>query len=801
MKEDLYDDLYEEKEEKIDFHALLFRYVIRWPWFVASVIICLAGAWLHLRQTTPVYNISASVIIKDDKKGGNSGGNLAALEGLGLVNSVSNIDNEIEILRSKTLVKHVVSELNLYTTYSVKGSFNEVELYKSSPVLVGLTPQEADRLPGPAVFELTLSPGNRLDVKATVGETSYNKRFSKLPGLLVTPAGTFTFTLAGDSAGVSEPQTLTAVVSNPMQTAKRYAAALSVEPTSKTTSIVIVSLKNTNKRRGEDFINRLIEVYNRNTNNDKNEVAEKTEEFIAGRIRIINDELFSTEKELETFKRDAGLTDLASDAQLAVSENSAYEKQRVENGTQLNLVRYLAEYISAPDKINAVLPVNVGLTDQSLSSLIGQYNEMVLQRNRLLRNSSESNPVIVNLDSGIRAMRENILTTIHSVQKGLLITKADLDRQASKFNRRISNAPAQERQFVSISRQQEIKAGLYLMLLQKREENSIALAATANNAKIVDEAMADNGPVSPKTKTIYMIALVMGMGIPVAIIYAMGLLQFRIEGRADVEKLTSAPIIGDIPLAEEGNGKAGGIAVRENENSLMAETFRGIRTNLQFMLGEENKVILVTSTISGEGKTFVATNLAISLSLLGKRVVIVGLDIRKPGLNKVFNLSQKEKGITQFLAGPQTTDLMSMVQPSGISRTLSILPGGTVPPNPTELLARQALVEAIDILKKHFDYIVLDTAPIGMVTDTQIIARVADLSVYVCRADYTHKADYTLLEDLRLGNKLPNLCTVINGLDMKKRKYGYYYGYGKYGHYYGYGKKYGYGYGYGQKHN
>ncbi len=762
MKEDLYDDLYEEKEEKIDFHAMLFRYIIRWPWFVASIILCLAGAWLYLRQTTPVYNISASVVIKDDKKGGNSRGNLTALEGLGLVSSVSNIDNEIEILRSKTLVKHVVSELNLYTTYTAKGSFNEIELYKNSPVLVGLTPQEADKLAAPAVFELTLSPGNRLDVKATIGESSYSKKFSKLPALLTTPAGTFTL--------------------------------------SKTASIVIVSLKNTNKRRGEDFINRLIEVYNRNTNNDKNEVAEKTEEFIAGRIRIINDELFSTEKELENFKRDAGLTDLASDAQLAVSENSAYEKQRVENGTQLNLVRYLGEYISAPDKLNTVLPVNVGLTDQSLPTLISQYNEMVLQRNRLLLNSSETNPVIVNLDTSIRAMRENILTTIHSVQKGLLITKADLDRQANKFNRRISNAPAQERQLVSISRQQEIKAGLYLMLLQKREENSIALAATANNAKIVDEAMADNGPVSPKTKTVYMIALLMGVGIPVAVIYVMGLLQFRIEGRADVEKLTSVPIIGDIPLAEEGEGKQGSIAVRENENDLMAETFRGIRTNLQFMLGEENKVVLVTSTISGEGKTFVATNLAISLSLLGKKVVIVGLDIRKPGLNKVFSLSHKEKGITQYLANPQHTDLLSMVQPSEISPNLSILPGGTVPPNPTELLARQALVQAIDILKRHFDYVILDTAPIGLVTDTQIIARVADLSVYVCRADYTHKADYTLLEDLRLGNKLPNLCTVINGLDMKKRKYGYYYGYGKYGRYYGYGKKYGYGYGYGQKH-
>ena len=769
MKEDLYDDLYEEKEEKIDFHAMLFRYIIRWPWFVASIILCLAGAWLHLRQATPVYNISASVVIKDDKKGGNSGGNLTAHEGLGLVSSVSNIDNEIEILRSKTLTKHVVSELNLYTTYFAPGSFNDVELYKSSPVEVGLTPQEADKLSDPALFELTLSPGNTLDVKATVGGDAYSKRFTKLPALLTTPAGTFTFTLAHDSVTVKEPQTLTAVVSNPLWTAKGYAGALSVEPTSKTTSIVIVSLKNTNKRRGEDFINKLIEVYNRNTNNDKNEVAEKTEEFITGRIRIINDELFSTEKELETFKRDAGLTDLASDAQLAVSENSAYEKQRVENGTQLNLVSYLAEYISAPDKVNTVLPVNVGLTDQSLPPLISQYNEMVLQRNRLLLNSSESNPVIVNLDTSIRAMRENILTTLRSVKEGLLITKADLDRQAGKFNRRISNAPAQERQLVSISRQQEIKAGLYLMLLQKREENSIALAATANNAKIVDEAMADDYPVSPKTRTVYMIALLMGVGIPVAVIYVMGLLQFRIEGRADVEKLTSVPIIGDIPLAEEGEGKQGSIAVRENENDLMAETFRGIRTNLQFMLGEENKVVLVTSTISGEGKTFVATNLAISLSLLGKKVVIVGLDIRKPGLNKVFSLSHKEKGITQYLANPQHTDLLSMVQPSEISPNLSILPGGTVPPNPTELLARQALMQAIDILKRHFDYVILDTAPIGLVTDTQIIARVADLSVYVCRADYTHKADYTLLEDLRLGNKLPNLCTVINGLDMKKR--------------------------------
>ena len=379
--------------------------------------------------------------------------------------------------------------------------------------------------------------------------------------------------------------------------------------------------------------------------------------------------------------------------------------------------------------------------------------------------------------------------------RGLFITKADLDREASRYSRRISEAPGQEREFVSIARQQEIKAGLYLMLLQKREENAITLAATANNAKIIDEAIADDAPVAPRSKITYLIALILGVGIPVGVIYLLELTKFKIEGRADVEKLTSAPIVGDIPLTDE---KQGAIAVFENQNNLMSETFRNVRTNLQFMLGNDKKVILVTSTVSGEGKSFISGNLAISLSLLGKKVVIVGLDIRKPGLNKVFNISKREQGITQYLANPEK-NLMDLVQLSDVSKNLYILPGGTVPPNPTELLARDGLDKAIETLKKNFEYVILDTAPVGMVTDTLLIGRVADLSVYVCRADYTRKNEYTLINELIDGNKLPNLCTVINGLDLKKRKYGYYYGYGKYGKYYGYGKRYGYGYGYGEQ--
>ena len=409
----------------------------------------------------------------------------------------------------------------------------------------------------------------------------------------------------------------------------------------------------------------------------------------------------------------------------------------------------------------------------------------------LLRTSTESNPAIVNLTTSIRAMRSNIQTTLDATLKGLEITKADLIREASRYSRRISDAPTQERQFVSIARQQEIKSGLYLMLLQKREENAIVLAAIANNAKIIDEAQADSTPISPKRMMIYLAALVFGIGIPVGVIYLIGLTKFKIEGRADVEKLTSLPVVGDIPLADE---KTGAIAVFENQNNLMSETFRNVRTNLQFMLENGKNVILVTSTVSGEGKSFISANLAISLSLLGKKVVIVGLDIRKPGLNKVFNLPKKEYGITQFLTN-STVNLMDLVHHSDINKNLYILPGGTVPPNPTELLARDGLEKAVEILRKNFDYVILDTAPVGMVTDTLLIGRVADLSVYVCRADYTRKTEFTLINELAENNKLPNLCIAINGLDLQKKKYGYYYGYGKYGKYYGYGKRYGYGYG------
>ena len=784
-----------QSEEQINIQEILFRYLIHWPWFVVSVIVCVALAWGYLRLTTPVYNISATVLIKDEKKGG--GANMSSeLEKMGLngfVSSSSNIENEIEVLKSRTLAREVVSSLGLFVTYMDEDKFPNKELYRTSPVLVSLTPQEADRLPQTMEIDMLLQPAGAMDVQVKVGKKEYRKHLEKLPAVFPTDEGTVAFFANNDTLSSLRPESvtterhITAYINRPFAVAKGYAGSLSITPTSKATSVVTVSLKNSNTQRGKDYIDKLLEMYNINANNDKNEVAQRTAEFIDERIDIISKELGSTERDLENFKRSAGITDLTSEAQIALTGNAEYEKKRVENQTQINLVMDLKKYLQGSEY--EVLPANVGLQDAGVAGAIDRYNEMVAERKRLLRTSTESNPAIVNLNTSIRAMRSNIQTTLDATLKGLEITKADLIREASRYSRRISDAPTQERQFVSIARQQEIKSGLYLMLLQKREENAIVLAAIANNAKIIDEAQADSTPISPKRMTIYLAALVFGIGIPVGVIYLIGLTKFKIEGRADVEKLTSLPVVGDIPLADE---KTGAIAVFENQNNLMSETFRNVRTNLQFMLENGKNVILVTSTVSGEGKSFISANLAISLSLLGKKVVIVGLDIRKPGLNKVFNLPKKEYGITQFLTN-STVNLMDLVHHSDINKNLYILPGGTVPPNPTELLARDGLEKAVEILRKNFDYVILDTAPVGMVTDTLLIGRVADLSVYVCRADYTRKTEFTLINELAENNKLPNLCIVINGLDLQKKKYGYYYGYGKYGKYYGYGKHYGYG--------
>jgi tyrosine-protein kinase Etk/Wzc len=802
MSDERYDDLFQAENEKpVDYKAILFEYLMYWPWFVACLLVCIVGAWCYLRYQAPVYNVNATVLIKqDDKnKAGGANASLAAMQDLGMLSMANNFDNEVEIIQSRTLLKKVVNALNLNITYTEKRTFGyPIQLYKNTPIQVWMNPEEADKLPSPLQIQLGYTPDGKVQADALFTrngkEEIVSKHFDKLPGVLVTPVGTVTLSFK-DSTNIQDAHTICASIISPTAAAANCKSRLSAEPVSKVTTIVRLNYNDTHIGRGMDFLNTLVALYNRDANDDKNEVASRTAEFIDGRIQIINQELGTTESQLATYKQKAGLTDLSSDAQLALKGNAEYEQKRADNATQLRLVQFLKEYIDNPSNQMEVIPANIGLTDNALTTVVAQYNEMLTERKRLLRTSSENNPAVVNLDASIEATRKNVQASVNSVLKGLEITRNDLENQARKFEGKISNAPTQEKELLSITRQQEIKASLYLMLLQKREENAITLAATANNGRMVEEPL-PGGPVSPNSKTYYLLALVLGIGVPVAVIFLRNLLRFKIEGRADVEKITDVPVVGDVPMVDT---KGNPIVVHENQNELMEEVFRSVRTNIQYMLQEGQKVILFTSTSSGEGKSFTAGNLACSFAFMGKKVVIVGLDIRKPGLNKIFQISHKEKGITQYLANPEHTDLLSLCQPSTISANLYILPGGTVPPNPTELVARKALDKAIEILKANFDYVILDTAPIGMVTDTQLIARVADLSVYICRAGYTHKSHYELINELKKDHKLPNLCTLINCIDMNQRKNGYYYGYGKYGKYgkYGYGKKYGYGYGYG----
>lgn len=798
-----------EKEEEVDLKAILMTYLMYWPQILVCVIIALILGWLYLARTAPTYEVSASVLIKNDNDksgGGNSNSMMAGLQNLGMFSMASNFDNEVEILNSRTLVQKVVEKLDLYVDVTEKQGLRTVDLYGNSPLKVWTTPKEAEKM-ATASIKVKLAKAGTVDIEAEVGPKSdpekpqyeYKKHFNKLPAFLNTPYGIISFQRI-DSVPVTKDMELHASITSPIVTGLSYKDLLSVTPTSKQTTIAQITFNDVNTQRAETFVNTLVQMYNEEANQDKNQVAEKTAEFINNRILLISKELGNTENSMAGFKRRAGLTDVSSDVQMALSGRADYEKQSIENETQLRLINYLRSYVQGISTRNEPIPASIGISttsDQGLSQLVASYNEELINRNRLARNSTEKSSVIQSLDNSLANMRRNILLTLNSVEKGAHMTQARLAAEASRYSGAIGNAPEDEKEFLNISRQRDFQSQLYLLLMQKREENALTLSATANNGRIIDEAQAGLKPESPKKPLIYLISLILGIAVPVGVIYLKQLLRFKIEDRGDIEKITKLPIIGDVPFDKKTKGVRH-IMIRENQNELMEEIFRNIRTNLSFLLGDK-KVILFTSSMAGEGKSTIAGNLAASYAFLGKKVVIVGLDIRKPGLNKVFKISTRMDGISRFLAYPDTTDLMSLVQPSGVSPNLFVLPGGAVPPNPTELVARPSLDKAIDLLKQNFDLVILDTAPIGIVTDTQIIARVAEISVYVCRVGKTPKAAFSAIKELEEEHKLPNIGIVVNGIDMDKRSSGYYYGYGKYGHYgkYGYGKKYGYGYGYG----
>lgn len=798
-------NLHDEEEAGFDFKTILMKLFIYWKWIVVSVIACLCCAVIYLRMQTPVYRVQATIMINDEQKGSFQNQMMTLQQDFGIMNTTGGIDNEIEVLRSKSIIKQAVIDLGLYTRYYLDEGFLRPSrtLYGEYPIEAKIGEGDLNQLTSGISFVVTQPNENTYALEYTyVDEDTHEavevkKEITSFPYALDTHVGRITFE-KGSMESLTPGQTLVISIVPPINAARACLGSLSIAPTSKTTAVAYISYLDVNKRRGVDFVNQLVEAYNTENNNDKNVVAMKTEEFIKHRLAIVAEELDLAEEQMAQYKRSSGLTNLTGDAQKVLDGSTEYERKRVEIITQLSLVNYLRDYVNDPKNDMQAIPANVGLADAALTTLIGRYNEAVVERNRLLRTASESNPAVLDVTTMARLTAATIKTSVESLYQSLTIKKDDLDFQTRKFNSKLGDAPTQEKILAGYKRQLEVKSGLYLMLLQKREENSIALAATADNAKLIDAALANDAPVSPKRRMIFLVALAMGVAIPIGLIYLLELLRYKIEGRNDLERLTKVPVLGDVAVAHDVKSGERAIVVQENSNNMMAETFRSIRTNLQFILDTpDKKVIQFTSSTSGEGKTFVSSNLAMSLALLGKKVILLGLDVRKPRLADVFGLPDRKKGITAFLTGsPDDKELLfEQIMPSGVSANLDILPAGVVPPNPAELLSKKNLDNAIEFLKEKYDYVILDTAPVGLVADTLIIARVADATVYICRADYTPKNDLNLVNSLYNEGKLKNMSIVLNGVDMSKRKYGYYYGYGGgYGRYgrYGYGK-YGYG--------
>lgn len=784
-------DVVEEQDSGFNYREILDAVILHWHWFAISIIGCLFVAFLYLRCKSPVYSTWAEVLIKEDDpyKRRMSGGGLADFTQLGVLTNSNGFDNEVEILGSKTLARRAVTNLKLYVRYSFDGVLRDEELYRTSPVVADMSPVDLDTLSMPLSMEISPLQEGGYHIEGEALRERFEADVKSFPVRVKTLSGWVTLRPNPNFAGASDGRTLRIGIFRPAIMAEAFLGATSIEPISKMTTIARITMSDTQRQRAEDYMNELIRVYNEDANEVKNEVALKTEAFVNKRIKIIDAELGTTESDLELYKKRNQLVDLMSDAEAAYKGLENYQTQQIELQTQMLLVKSLKEYVDNPANYMEIIPANLGLTDESLNSMIAGYNAKVVERKRLLTTAPESSPVVVSITNAISSLYPGIRHSLSTVYDNMRVQKRHVDEQYDLFIGRLSDAPTQERVLTDIGRQQSVKAALYQILLQKREENAISLASTVDKAQVIDAPESTIRPISPKKKLVALIALVLGVAIPAGLIYLLNLLRYRIEGRNDIEKLTDLAVLSDIFVAGDLKDGKRAIVVRENSNDIMEETFRSLRTNLGFVMKKSEKVLLCTSVMPGEGKTFVSTNLAMSMALMGRKVLVVGLDIRKPRLAKLFGLVTGHHGLTTYLAGEDSSDgfLREQIFNSGMHANLDVLPAGLIPLNPGELITSERLDDAFARFREWYDMVIVDTPPVGLVSDTLLLGRLADATLIVCRCDYSLKRNFNIVNTIHQEGKLPKMNLVLNGVDLQQRKYGYYYGYGNYGRYGRYG--------------
>ena len=773
--------LNKKNQESLNIKEQIAKYLIFWPWFVFSILICLGISFSYLRYATPIYNCTIKILLKDDKKSGISS-ELSAFSDIGILSPSVNLDNEIQVLKSYTLLEKTVKDLNLDIEYYGKGRVKESNLYGNTDFKV--------------VFFNVKEGYNDLSTSIIIKKNDH-QYFTLFDGA-EKKIGTYKFneTIKLSNADLvitnlkgNRIENYTVLVKKLIlkETVESYSNRLKLETVNRNSNIIILTLIDEVKDRAKDFLKTLVDNYNEDAVNDKKQVSKSTYKFINERIQLISEDLEEVESDVENFKNLNNITNIETETSLFLNKFTEIGKNILENETQINIFNELITYIDTNPN-QTISPTIINLESGTIQT-INQYNQLVIMRNNLLQNGAGvENLKIIEISKQLPELKRNLKNSLSSLKQSIEIQNADLIRNESKVKGKIAKIPSQEKRFRVIQRKQNIKEALYLYLLQKREETAISLAITSENSKIIDPAMSSTKPISPRSSIIFPISLLIGLLIPFGILYIIFLLDTKIHSKQDFDYLSpDIPVVGEIPFIDQDNR-----IITDNDRSILAESFRILRTNIHYLMPLKKEgecpVIYTCSSIKGEGKTFVSLNLALTLSTLNKKVILLGADLRNPQLHKYLNLNKNRMGLSNYLYD-NTTNWKDLINENIFNnKFLDIIFAGAVPPNPAELLSNGRFEELLNILKKEYDYIVVDTAPTILVTDTLLISQLADVTVYVTRADHTEKKLLTYTKGLKEQGKFNNMSYVINNVGGSKG-----YGYG-----YGYGYNYGYNYGYGE---
>ncbi|WP_194774712.1 GumC family protein [Pararhodonellum marinum] len=765
----------QDSKSEVNYKMIFFKYLSQWHWFALGLLICLASAFAYGYMTTPEYYISTTLLLKDEKKGADFSSNAVVSDLMGFGSS-SSVENEAEFFKSENLMVKVFEELQLTNAYYVpRGFMRWQEVYgDESPIKVVVHKRnEFYNVENSSVL-IRIIDEHSFELETPAGELSQFNFGQKLSNFF----GVFSivrnpqYPIWTDGS----PQEVTVVFYDPAGVGKWFAKKLNVEIVNKLASVIEISLLDEHPEKGKVILKKLIEVYEKEAEDDKNTIARNTIAFIDEQLVGLTQDLSKVEQEAERYKLDNQITDVGAEAQLFLSSTTSSRQQLSEFSIQIEVLESIEKYMTQMGSDYEMVPSTLSIQDPTLTGLIENFNQLQRERERMLRTTNPNNPIVINLNQQLTSLRASILENLRNIKDGLVISRNSLQATSNQFQSRASKVPTIERELLDLTRQQGIKQEHYLFLTQKREEAQLTLAATpGGKSKIIDPPTPSDRPVKPNKKLIYAFGLLMGLAVPFGFIYVKDLWQEKIQFKSDVEKLTSTKILGEISRNKKYEGV---VAISPKKRSLIAEQFRFIRSNMVFMTYKRpNQVIMVTSGISGEGKTFFSINFAISLGLANKKVVLLEFDLRKPAMLSALEMEPR-LGLSEYL---NDTDgkysLDDIIMDSPMSENVKIIGCGELPENPAELMMGEKLVEMIDSLKGKFDHIIIDTAPIGLVSDAFIMSNFADVTVCMVRYNHSTKAQVKTIEDVRKHKKFQHLMIVLNDAALEMT--------------YGYGAKYG----------